>query len=419
MKFRWDKKYLYWGLTAFTVLIACIGVIYLLFNGFNFKTNIERLISIFMPIIDGLVIAYLMAPLVNLFERRLVYPIYKKQNITISNKLIGRTRLLSILVTFIVVFAMLYSFFQFVVPQVYNSIVSIIGQLPAYINNVSLALDEFFHHNPEMENYVAELFDRFSNMNQSLLSSLNEIMNEMIRTFSQSVISVFRELLNLIVGVVVSIYLLFSKEKFIAQSKKIIYAVFERSTANNIISDLKMINRTFGGFISGKILDSLIIGILCYFCISIIGTPYPLLISVIVGVTNVIPYFGSKETISGFSRLFISETARKLPTYTQIQQQIRKIFMSLFSFSLKVFFFSSTTEYITHPAAMITDIHSTAISLFSVKKSYIFYLLQLCSIFLCIAFVQISEKVPATLLMKEFCAFLASLAAVVTVSDFI
>ena len=98
--------------------------------------------------------------------------------------------------------------------------------------------------------------------------------------------------MNLTIGIVVSIYLLFSKEKFIAQSKKLIYSVFERSTANNLISDFQMINRTFIGFLGGKIVDSIIIGILCYVCISFIGTPYPLLISVIVGVTNIIPYFG-------------------------------------------------------------------------------------------------------------------------------
>lgn len=288
MKFRWDKKYLYWGLTALLVLIVCIGVIYLLFNGFNFKSNISHLVSISMPIIDGLVIAYLIAPLVNLFERKIIYPLYKKKNITLTKKLFGRTRLLSIFVTFVVVFGLLYSFFQFVVPQIYNSIVSIVRQLPTYIDNLVIALDEFFHHNPEMEYYVAEFFNRFSDFNQDILSNLNGI----IKTLSQSIISVFRELLNLIVGVVISIYLLYSKEKFLAQCKKIIYAVFERSTANNLISDFKMINRTFSGFISGKILDSLIIGILCYICINFIGTPYPLLISVIIGVTNVIPYFG-------------------------------------------------------------------------------------------------------------------------------
>ncbi|MBQ9990708.1 MAG: AI-2E family transporter [Lachnospiraceae bacterium] len=288
MKFRWDKKYLYWGLTAFLVLISCIGVVYFLYNGSILKSNIKRIISVCMPLIDGLVIAYLLAPLVNLLEKKLLYPLYQKLDIKITPRVTRRTRFISILVTFIIVIFMLYNFIQFVVPQIYNSIVSIGAQLPTYIANISVALDEFFHHNPKMEGYVSELFNRFSNLNENLLSNLNEI----IRTFSQSVISIFRELLNLVIGFVISIYLLFSKEKFLAQAKKIIYACFERSTANNLISDFRMINRTFGGFISGKILDSLIIGIICYFCINLIGIPYPLLISVIVGVTNVIPYFG-------------------------------------------------------------------------------------------------------------------------------
>lgn len=288
MKFRWDKKYLYWGLTAFLVLVSAVGVVYLLFNGFSFKSNIKYIISVLMPIIDGFVLAFLIAPLVNLFERRLMFPLYKKRNITLTKRLFTQTRLLSIFVSYVSVSVLLYSFFQFVVPQIYNSILSIIGQLPQYISNVAAALDEFFHHNPEMEEYIAEFLSYFSGVNQELLSSLNGI----VRTFSMSIISVFRQILNLTIGIVVSIYLLFSKEKFIAQSKKLIYSVFERSTANNLISDFQMINRTFIGFLGGKIVDSIIIGILCYVCISFIGTPYPLLISVIVGVTNIIPYFG-------------------------------------------------------------------------------------------------------------------------------
>lgn len=288
MKFRWDKKYLYWGLTAFLVLAGCIGVVYFLYNGSILRSNIKRIVSVCMPIIDGLIIAYLLAPLVNLLEKKLLYPLYKKLNIEVTTKVNSRTRLISILVTFIIVFFMLYSFIQFVVPQIYNSIISIGIQLPNYIQNITIVLEDFFHHNPKMEGYIAELFNRFSNLNENLLSNLNEI----IRTFSQSVISIFRELLNLVIGCVISIYLLFSKEKFIAQAKKIIYACFERSTANNLITDFRMINQTFGGFISGKILDSIIIGILCYFGVSLLKIPYPLLISVIVGVTNVIPYFG-------------------------------------------------------------------------------------------------------------------------------
>ncbi len=288
MKFRWDKKYLYWGLTAFVVLVGCIGVIYFLFNGSILKYNVKKIIKILMPIIDGLIIAYLLAPLVNIIEKKLLFPLYEKTKIEIDKKLMNRTRIYSISLTFLLVISLLYSFIQFVIPQVYESIVSIVGQLPTYYNNLITDLDTLFRQNPEMEAYVVNLFNRFSNLNQDLLKGINSV----VQTLSQSVISLFREVLNLVVGFIISIYLLFSKERFIAQSKKIIYACFERHTANSIISDFKMINRTFGGFISGKILDSIIIGILCYICINIIGTPYSLLISVIVGVTNVIPYFG-------------------------------------------------------------------------------------------------------------------------------
>ena len=105
-------------------------------------------------------------------------------------------------------------------------------------------------------------------------------------------IGIFKALWNLIIGFIISIYLLGSKEKFAGQAKKIVYAVLDRKTGNEMISNFRFIHSTFIGFIGGKIVDSILIGILCFCCTSIIGTPYAILVSMIIGVTNVIPFFG-------------------------------------------------------------------------------------------------------------------------------
>ncbi len=105
-------------------------------------------------------------------------------------------------------------------------------------------------------------------------------------------IGVFKALWNLIIGFIISIYLLGSKEKFAGQAKKIVYAVFDRKAGNELISNFRFIHGTFIGFLGGKIVDSIIIGIICFVCTSVIGTPYSILVSVIIGLTNIIPFFG-------------------------------------------------------------------------------------------------------------------------------
>ena len=125
-------------------------------------------------------------------------------------------------------------------------------------------------------------------VNTNLLPHINEVL----KTVSLSVIGVFKALWNLIIGFIISIYLLGSKEKFAGQAKKIVYAVFDRKAGNELVANFRFIHSTFIGFIGGKIIDSIIIGIICFVCTSIIGTPYSILVSVIIGVTNVIPFFG-------------------------------------------------------------------------------------------------------------------------------
>lgn len=295
MKFRWDKKYLYWGITAFLVIAAAICFYYIIFHGTNLRSNLSKIISVAMPVIDGLIIAYLMTPLVNLAEKRLFFPLLKKAGAELTVKVKKMCRAGAIVLSLIVVGICAYGLWVAVIPQLIRSIQSIIFQFPYYVNNLTAWLEDVLSANPElMANLTLTLDDYFNDLSGWLnqVQSLLPQMSEILRTLSSGVFGILRTAWNLIIGLIISIYILASKEKFISQAKKFMYAFFETKRANAIIDDVRLIHRTFGGFIGGKIVDSIIIGILCFIVISFIGTPFPMLISVIVGVTNVIPFFG-------------------------------------------------------------------------------------------------------------------------------
>lgn len=293
MKFKFDKKYLYWGITAFLVIAAGILFYYILFHSSSLSYGISTFIGIAMPVIDGLVLAYLMTPILNKIEQRMIKPLYVKAKLPMTPKNKRRIRGFSILVTIVLILVVLYEFFGLIIPEVVRSIQSIIFQFPIYINNLSNWAMGLMKNNPDLEEVVNALIDQYSaKILDYVNSNLLPHINGLLKTLSSSVIGVFKALWNFVIGFIISIYVLGSKEKFAGQAKKIAYAMFDRKSGNEVISNFRFIHSTFIGFIGGKIVDSIIIGIICFICTSIIGTPYAILVSVIIGVTNVIPFFG-------------------------------------------------------------------------------------------------------------------------------
>ena len=166
-------------------------------------------------------------------------------------------------------------------------------QFPVYVNNLTAWLQKVLADNPEVESYINDLINTYtpelrSWMNDTLLPQMNAVL----KVVSNYAFNVLKALWNMIIGLIISVYIMGSKEKFIGQAKKAIYSAMDIKRANSFIEDIRFVHRTFGGFISGKLLDSLLIGILCFAGTSIMGTPYPVLISVIIGVTNIVPFFG-------------------------------------------------------------------------------------------------------------------------------
>lgn len=292
MKFDIDKKTLGIGIIALSVIILGVSFIYLLFNGSLFFAAFRKIFNVFMPILYGFIMAYLLSSIVNFIEEKCLIPLYKRFKVNITTKIMSRMRLFSITIALIFAFLCIYAFLLIVVPEIYKSLQSIVTSFPTYINNLIHFSELVLARYPEIEQYFMSIMNEYSTDVYEWVSSLLPSMNAFIKSLSQSVISFILTLWDLVLGLIVAIYMLASKEKFIGQSKKILFSVFKTERANNVLKEIRFIDRTFGGFISGKLLDSLIIGILCFICLTIIGTPYPLLISFIIGVTNIIPFFG-------------------------------------------------------------------------------------------------------------------------------
>ncbi len=301
MNFRWDKKYLHWGITAFLVVCGGICFYYLLFHNDNLRSGFWGLCNIIMPVVDGFVLAYLLAPVLNHVERRLLYPACayvthtRQQNFSVKTK--KKLRKIAILVTLAFVSAVLYCFFSIVIQQLIDSIRSIIQQFPYYIHNLEVWILEVFDSNRELEQTLGTMLERYSPrleawMENDLLPQANALLRMISTGLIGNVIGLAKGLWNLLIGFIISIYLLDGKECFAGQGKKIIYSLFQTETANVFISNVRFIHKTFIGFVSGKIVDSIIIGIICYVGTNLMGTPYAVLVSVIIGVTNIIPFFG-------------------------------------------------------------------------------------------------------------------------------
>ena len=310
MKFKFSNKYVSWGLTAFLVIAASIVFYYFMFHRSNIVAGFNTLTGILMPVVIGLVAAYLMIPVLNFIEKKALIPLFDKCSIKATKKRASAIRSISILITACLFIAMIYLMFYMLISQLVPSIQNIIENFDGYIDNTQKWVNKTLEDNPEVSSYILGVIEQFSDQLDQLLNELPSKIMGLIGPESSTASSIFDTvyavtanilgkasnvlgvLLNIIIGFIISIYVMASKEKFAAQSKKMAYALFERNTANLAIRTFRFTHKTFIGFLGGKIIDSIIIGILCFIGTSLLRTPYAALVSMIIGVTNVIPFFG-------------------------------------------------------------------------------------------------------------------------------
>jgi len=293
MKYRWDKKYLHWGVTAFLVIAVSMLFYFAIFHMTALYLVLQTIYRICSPLIFGAVIAYLLNTLVRFLEIKVIFRFCKWRRIKITKKAKKIVRAICVFLTVIIALLGIYALMAMLIPQLFQSITNIALHFPHYMDTIQAWLANIFDNNPELRQFSSEFFENLESHAQTWLNhELVPEINSLLRNFSSGLFEILNFLKNALIGLVISIYLLYGKENFIARGKQFMYSMFRVESVNHVIRDLQYVNTMFGNYLIGAVVDSLIIGVLCYAGMSIFRMPYAVLISVIVGVTNIIPFFG-------------------------------------------------------------------------------------------------------------------------------
>ena len=277
--------------TLFLVLCGCILFTYGLINISDVSAWFSKMFSALQPVIVGFVFAYLLNPaaiwLEKRFDKIMAKPMKKHP------KLRSVPRLLS---SFLVVLLFVGSFVALVIAiftQVMNGVGTFLERMPEYMTSITESVEKFFQRDSSFNNYVKQIF---ANVSTSDLMSghLNtvELSQKLLSMIVSGASGTFGVLYNVVIGFVVAVYLLVSKERFLRQWKQVLFSVCKPKTALWIDDRMAKANDTFGTAVVGKTADSVIIGIFCFIGCTIMQTPYTALVAVIIGITNMIPYFG-------------------------------------------------------------------------------------------------------------------------------
>lgn len=288
-----DKKIKQAGVVAFITICCCILFYFILFNSDSFFSFGRKIIIMLMPFIYGFFIAYILNPVLNLIEAKIIIPISNIIHKNDKKTKKKHTRGISVLLTLIFFLLIVYALIIMIVPQVVESIQSIIIKLPDYIARISKWVNNIIADNKDFAKIISPYM---TNVESWFIDNVLPNLQNWITNASSNIIggvySTISQLFKFIIGIIIATFLLANKEVYCAQAKKITYALLREERANNLINNARFANKTFGGFLNGKIIDSVIIGLLTFIVIALFNIPYAVLISVIVGVTNIIPYFG-------------------------------------------------------------------------------------------------------------------------------
>ncbi len=285
MKIEFDKKYFSIAVYSFLVIAAGILFFAVILNFSHIWGLICKIAGIMMPFFYGFALAYLVNPILHFFED---WALPKVSGGKMKPKL---KRGIGIFLAYALVLILISIFLWVVIPQVGSSIYGIVSMIPNFIATADEWAGEILSSINRIE-LPAGSSEKIASMLENVIIFFTDIAENMLPHIINATKNITSGIINVVVGVIISIYLLFSKEKFFAQIKKTLNAFLPHEKVDRMAQLAHSSHSIFSGFISGKILDSLIIGIICFVGMSIFGMPYAMLISVIVGVTNVIPYFG-------------------------------------------------------------------------------------------------------------------------------
>ena len=292
-KFKKNEKYASIAFYAVISVIICAAVIMCIFKFDTIRHYVKSFLSAIAPLTYGFVFAYLFNPIMNWYERTLFA--FKKA----KKDMHKLRRTLSIIMTVITILAVLSIILYAVIPQAIYSFENLGTQLNSYITNIQHFADGFVQKHSER--FLGERYDSISKLMEEygISLSIKDILSNSY-SFLQNAFNyvidyggmIVNEVINVLLGLIVAVYFLVFKERICAQTKKLLCAILNRRAYLNTVRLARYTHKTFGGFIVGKLIDSVIIGLLTFFVLWIFKIPYYPLLAVIIGVTNIIPTFG-------------------------------------------------------------------------------------------------------------------------------
>lgn len=284
-KHKFEKNSKYYTISVYVIITVIVSAILLkvIWHWASTIKSVERIIGMLMPFLIGLLIAYLMNPLVKGLDKNLFEKIFRIKRANIR-------KALSILISYIFVLGIIIVCISVIIPEIYSSLKNISSGVQDSYNKLIIFLEDFNKKYPELDiSYVTDVVKQnSSNIIDFVKGSLDKILPVLYNTS----VSVISWLINIIISIMVSCYMLIDKNRLLKNCKRFIYAFFKKEHADSLISTCGDCNRIFGGFLIGKTIDSTIIGFMCFLFMNILDLKYTMLISVIVGITNMIPYFG-------------------------------------------------------------------------------------------------------------------------------
>ncbi len=286
MKVDFNKKYDTIAVYCVLTFAVCLLLVIIFVKFSTVSGCIKEFFRVIAPVIWGIVIAYICNPIMKFIETKLKKLIDRKKP---HQKL---TRGLSVALSMALLTAVVAALVAMIINQITSSVVEIFSSIPEYRRQIESLITKFLGDYP---NVVSAIETQLDNIYPKLIDYANNIipkLGDLSLKLKDSAMSVIVAIKDFIIGYIVAIYLLFSKETFVAQARKVTFAIFPRRASKNILLICSKANKTLSGFLSGKLLDSFIIGLICFIVMTIMQMDFVALISVIIGVTNIIPFFG-------------------------------------------------------------------------------------------------------------------------------
>lgn len=297
MKMRMDERHRAIAHTAVWVFSICLLIGIAVWRWSSLVEVFRKIVSVLAPVLIGQVLAYLLSPLENWIEGKLIRLTDRKKP---HPKL---RRGLAVAAAILILLAAITGLIASIVPELISSIKNLLVNLPEYLTNMTEWINSHIaslkQDQPQMYSMLLSIWDtaqnslnNFVNQFEPKLDSIASGGADILSIVTSSAVSVFKWVTNFLLGIIIAIYLLYNKESYLAQARKFLYASLPEDKVHNFLRIGSHVSYKFMHFLSGKTLDSFIIGLLCFIGMSILNMPYTTLISILVGVTNIIPFFG-------------------------------------------------------------------------------------------------------------------------------